>query len=136
MEKELNWEDLKVGDESGTIEYTITEAMVDRFAQAVDDHHDWYVKDSPFGGRIAPPPLTATDYQPTFVPKWGRIRGLHAKQETEFISPLRVGSKIRVSGTIVAKYEKRERKYLEFEYRIIDEDGNEAIRHKIITASR
>lgn len=130
MEKGLKWEEVNIGDRCGPIEYVITSEMIDGFASAVEDYNDWYMKGSPFNGRIAHPTLTASDQDVLLISRWGSAAGLHAKQSSEFINPARLGKKITVTGVIVDKYIKREKHYLVLEYLAIDEDGREIVRHR------
>jgi acyl dehydratase len=129
MCQKSKWDEINVGDQIGPLEYVITEAMVNDFANAVEDYHDWYIKDSPFGGRIAHPTMLATDQDALFIRKWGPAAGLHAKHTTEFMNPVIVGKKVKVIASVVEKYIKREKKYLTMEYVYTDEDGLVLVRH-------
>ena len=131
MKKELRWDDIQIGEELGPLEYDISEDFINNFANAVDDHDDWYMKSSPFGDRIAHPTFAATDYNDLAFLTWGPLlSGLHAKHSMELINPVKAGSTVKVSGKIVNKYIKRERKYIEMEYQVVDQDGQEIARHK------
>jgi hypothetical protein len=44
-----------------------------------------------------------------------------------------VGQRVRVTGKVVDKYQKRGRNYLELEYITEDEDGKKLLRNKLIT---
>jgi len=134
MKETLNWYEINVGDEGHTLEYTITPELIDNFAVATGDDHEWYMKDSPFGGRIAHSTINSLDYFAIIFLKWGKEwTGLHARHETEVKAPLKLGQKVIVKGKIVGKYEKRGRNYLELEYITRDMDGNELVRNKITT---
>ena len=56
--------------------------------------------------------------------------GFHAQQEFEFINPLKVGKKVRVTGKLVDRYIKRGREYFVAEFVAVDEDGLEIVRMK------
>ena len=124
------WNMINVGDDFKPIEYVVTEDMVNRFAEAVDDHDDWYMKDSPFGGRIAHPTMSSTDQDAFFISRYGFQVGLHAKHSIEFVNPAIIGKKITGRATIVEKYEKRGKHYVTMEYIYTDEDGREIVRHR------
>lgn len=131
---QLRWEELNTGDEGQPLEYVITERTIEQFAEAVGDYHDWYMKSSPFGERVAPVTLTATDYFALIFLRWRREwTGLHTRQETQVTTPLKLGQKAKVTGRVVDKYEKKGRKYIGFEYITRDENGAEVVRHKITT---
>lgn len=120
----------KVGDEYEPIEITVTEEMVVRRIWANDDYNPWYMEDSPFGGRIVPPLFLATElpglvYSYYATPPGGH---LHAKQEFEFINPLRIGKKVKITGRLVDRYNKRGRDWFVSEALAVDEDGVEIVR--------
>ena len=134
MEKELRWDDIEVGEEVGPLEYEISEELIDKFAKAIDDYDDWYMKDSPFGGRIAHPTFSATDYVDLmFLKRTPIMSWVHAKQSIELINPAKLGSKVTVTGKIVDKYIKRGRRYIELVYVAIDQDGQEITRNNYIS---
>ena len=134
MPKENAFDKLSVGEELGPLQYTITEEAIARFAEATEDYGDWYMKDSPFGGRIAHPTLTTTDYSLMLFPKVGVFSGLHAKHESEFYNPARLGKRMTVTAKVLEKYEKRGREYFVLEYRTVDEDGQDIVRHRITSS--
>ncbi|MFH1410931.1 MAG: MaoC family dehydratase [Patescibacteria group bacterium] len=108
------YEDIEVGYDLGSLEWEITQAMIDAQCHLDDDYHAWYKIDSPFGGVIAQPQLT---YRP---PRWlisrnFNIRGLFYKWQMENLAPLKPGERITVSGRIVDKYVKNEREYVTYE---------------------
>ncbi len=119
-----------IGDEFTPLEFIITEEMVDRNAWANDDYNPWYMEDSPFGGRIASPTFLAHQYLELFHghyydPPGG---GLYPRQEFEFINPIRIGKKIRVTGRLIDRYPKKGREYFVSEILATDEDGTEIVR--------
>lgn len=108
------FEDIEVGKDLGVIEWTLTEADVEKQCLIDQDYHPWYFGDSPFGGRIAPPQI---QYRP---PRWlfsrnYNVRGVFYKWEFENTGPLVVGETIQVSGRISNKWIEREREYVSFE---------------------
>jgi acyl dehydratase len=117
--KMLSYEALTVGEELDSDDFTIKPEDVDTFAYAIDDHHPWFLKDSPFGGPIAHPTLLGNQALLMRHNKYIVPAGLHAKMQFEFVEPLRVGMRVRSYGKIIDKYEKRGRHYMvtEFETR-------------------
>ena len=133
MDNRLHWDDINVGDEGQTLEYVISDELIDRYADVTGDRHEWYMNRSPFGVRVAHNTINALDYFAIMVLKWQREwDGLHARQETEVSAPLKVGQKVRVVGKFIEKYEKRGRKYFTLEYITTDENGSEILRNRLI----
>ena len=121
--------DARVGDEYEPKEIIITEEMVERNAWANDDYNPWYMEDSPFGGRIASCTFLAYQYPELFHAHYYHTGGiLLTRQEFEFINPIRIGKKIRVTGRLSDRYPKRGREYFVSEILATDEDGTEIIR--------
>jgi hydroxyacyl-ACP dehydratase HTD2-like protein with hotdog domain len=61
-------------------------------------------------------------------------KGIWAKQEFEFIRPLRVGKKIKITGKITDKTHKRGRDHISFEFLVAEEDGTEVMRMRTVHA--
>ncbi|MFC1966554.1 MaoC family dehydratase [Chloroflexota bacterium] len=120
----------KIGDEADPVEFIVTEEEAWSHAFANDDYNPWYMEDSPFGGRIAPPtflaPLEARVTWSYYAHPPGGT--MNAKQEFQFINPLKIGKKIKITAKLVDWYRKRDRNYFVFEYLTVDEDGLEIIR--------
>jgi acyl dehydratase len=126
----------EIGHEMEPVEMVITEEMAERHAWANEDYNPWYLEDSPFGGRIISPTFLAYD---TDIMLWNYFAlpkgyGLWAKQEFEFINALKVGKRIRITGRISDKIHKRGRDHITFEFRVIDEDGQEIVRMRMSQA--
>ncbi|HEY33411.1 MAG TPA: MaoC family dehydratase [Dehalococcoidia bacterium] len=120
----------EIGHEITPVEMVITEEMVERHAWANDDYNPWYIRDSPFGGRIAPPTFLSYD---TDIMIWNHFtlpegKGIWAKQKFEFMRPLMVGKKVKITGKIVDKVAKRGRDHISFEFLVTEEDGTEVVR--------
>jgi acyl dehydratase len=126
----------EIGHKIKPVEMAITEELVERNAWANDDYNPWYMEDSPFGGRIASPTLLATEtdymiWNHFVLPEGG---GIWAKQEFEFINPLKVGKKVRITGQLADKQSKKGRDHLVFEFLVVDEDNREIVRMRSIHA--
>lgn len=87
----------------------ITQEMVNTFADATDDHQWIHVdperaKDGPFGAPIAHGFLTLS----LIIPFWGELFDVtdvstklnYGLDKVRFTSPVRVGSRVRMHGTI------------------------------------
>jgi len=101
-----------VGEELGTSDWVlIDQARVDRFADATDDHQWIHVEperaaQGPFGGTIAHGYLTLS-----LLPRFGweiyRVENVttginYGLNRVRFIHPVRVGSRIRSTATLVS----------------------------------
>ncbi|GIX47363.1 MAG: hypothetical protein KatS3mg131_1574 [Candidatus Tectimicrobiota bacterium] len=54
--------------------------------------------------------------------------GLHAKQEFEFLEPIRPGMRVRSRGKVIDKYERRGKQYMVTEFVTEDENGTVLVR--------
>jgi acyl dehydratase len=126
----------EIGHEISPVEMVVDEEMVERHAWANDDYNPWYLKDSPFGSRIAPPTFLSYD---TDIMIWNHFvlpegKGIWAKQEFEFINPLKVGKKVKITGRVTEKIHKRGREHITFEFTVMEEDGTEVVRMRTVHA--
>ena len=80
--KQFDYENLEVGDDLGTRSFVITDEMIQDCTEAIESHHDWYFKDSPFGGRIAPP----TIFDNTSLQMLDTSRANHFRSESQCIT--------------------------------------------------
>jgi len=113
-----------VGRDMGGHEYTVTPALIQRYAAGTGDAHEWYASDSAFGGPIAPALLFHSEVYANLA--WylpNLIGNLHAKQEWELFHPMAVGAPVRTRSTVVERYLKRNREYVVNEVLITDADG-------------
>ena len=80
------------GEEFRSDDFLIKPEDVDTYAYAVDDHHPWYIEDSPFGGKDrASDADWPTKRCSCAIPRYIVPAGLHAKMQFEFLEPLRAG---------------------------------------------
>jgi acyl dehydratase len=129
----LGTHDLKqaqVGDELGSIDFVITEEMVERNAWANDDYNPWYMDDSPFGGRIVSPVFLASFDARVFYGYYAYPAegSLFAKQEFEYIAPIRVGERYRITGRLAEIYERKGRFFYKTAMSVTDASGVEVMR--------
>jgi acyl dehydratase len=123
-------ETAEIGDVIGSIEFVVDEDLVNRLTWALDDYNPWYIEESPFGDRIAPPlsPLQfdgSMFYDYYAYPEGG---SLFAKQEFEFVRPMRIGEKYKLTGTLVDKYKKKGRSFFKMGVSVVDPAGVEVAR--------
>ena len=124
----LTYERLKVGEEFVSNDQVVTPEDIETYAFAVDDHHSWFLDDSPFGGAIAHPTLLANQALRMRHNTYVVPAGLHAKMEFEFLEPIRPGMRVRSRGRVIDKYERRGKPYMVTEYVTEDEHGTVLVR--------
>lgn len=120
----------EIGDLIGTIEFTVPPGTAERVAWANDDYNPWYLESSPFGGRIASP-MAALEFDGSmFYDYYAYPAGgsLFAKQEFEFIKPLRLGEPHTMTGRLVEKYFRKGRNFFKMGISVTDKDGTEVMR--------
>ena len=129
-QKAWGWESLTVG-ETYTWEYDLTPEAVERYLAPMAIQNDWYTKESPFGGPIAPPTWIAQLHASAIRTKYQDMAGaVHTRIELENLAPAKVGQKIRVEGRLVDKLERRGRRYGVWEFTSTAEDGTVICRER------
>jgi acyl dehydratase len=120
----------EIGDVIGSIEFVVTEDLVNRITWALDDYNPWYLEDSPFGERIAPPTAPLQFDGTIFYDFYAYPSGgsLFAKQEFEFIRPVVIGKTYRLTGTLIDMYKRKGRNFFKMGVSITDPDGVEVMR--------
>ena len=109
-------------------EFVITPELNRRFMDCLEDHFPWYEEDSPYGGPVAEPGVLhemafmAMMRRFPIAPPEGR-QSVHAKQESEFYHPARVGTKVKIEVRLTEKYVKRGKDYVIHEARLTGEGG-------------
>ena len=126
MSKDIPFNELKIGDTFGPVPFATDERAIRRYCNEMGDHNPIYLEDSPFGGAVVPPLLSATLLGLRMI---GTRYSSHATVPTKLIQknihPAKVGSSLALSGTLVDKYIKRGMEYAVIESVIKDENGAE-----------
>ncbi len=119
-----------VGEELLTQDFVVSEEMVERNAWANDDYNPWYMDGSPFGGRIVSPAYLASFDINVFYGYYAYPPGgsLYAKEEFEYVRPVRVGVRYRMTGRIIDIYKRKGRTFFKAGIFVTDEDGNDVVR--------
>ena len=117
------FEDIQVGQSLGEMDWHITDELIDLQCQLDQDFDPLYFAQSDAGQRVAPPAIT---YRP---PRWlfsrtYNVRGLFVRWENETFRAIKPNTTIRVTGSIVDKYMKRDREFVVYEAEGRDQDGN------------
>lgn len=124
MATTLKKDEVYVGMDCGRRDYVISPELVQRYADAVEDHNPWYFSLSPFGGAVAPALIRHSE---VFVDRrWylPNIYGnLHAKQEWELFAPIMVGDLLLTHSFVTERYVKRGRDYVVNEVLFLGAEG-------------
>jgi acyl dehydratase len=138
--KPVDYEVMQVGEELGPVHIVADDHFVKSAAFVTDDYHPWYFSDeNPFGRRVVPPAILLCDLLRLLYTRYdpARDRGLHQKEDFRIHSPLFVGERVRLIGTFVDKFVRRERGYVvtRAEARTVGDDRL-IISHEAIELSR
>lgn len=129
MAKELLFEDISLDMEIPPSTYELRPEAVQRYLEAVEAESPYW-RDTEearaaFGGPVAPPTVAGIYARMTPVfqayfqahdPEMKLPPGLiHARQTFEFHAPHRAGDVLTTRARVVAKYERKGRKYVEVE---------------------
>jgi len=124
---------MEPGEDLGFLEIDITAELNQQYLYAEEDYHLRYIEKSEFGQPIAHPGLLLNMSNNTKSPSYyidPRFAGLHIQEEVEFINPVEVGKKIRITWNLVDSFYKRERICKVIGAKIEDEAGKEIINRK------
>lgn len=108
--------DLDVGDRIGPLEYTMSAFVVREYGHANELHHDFIQgTDNP----IAPPTLVHLDklrlYRHACPLGTGPSARIHYEYDATIYGEVRVGERLKVSGAVTERYQKRGRDYVVME---------------------
>ena len=123
MPTELSYDAIEIGEKFGPWEYPLAE-RIGRYMEAIENAHPWHGERSPWGPAVAPPSIlgvAAMRFMDTIGPV--PVGTMHAKQEIEIGSALRLDRRPIAYGEFIDKFEKRGRNYFTFEARFRDETG-------------
>ena len=116
------FEDIEVGQSIGEMEWQVTDELIDLQCHLDQDFDPLFF---PQGGnaRIAPPQIT---YRP---PRWlfsraYNVRGLFVRWESESFRAIEANTTLKVAGSIVEKYIKKDREFVVYETEGKDAAGN------------
>jgi len=131
MPEEMHFDEIRVGDTFGPIEFLPDEKTVREFCEERGDHNPIYRKDSPFGGPVVPPAFRASlQGQRTLATRYDMHATFPTRSEHEYVNPARVGKRLITAGKLTDKYIKRGREYVVVESSTVDEDGLEIRRSR------
>jgi len=125
---------MRVGEEFEPLEFIVTPEMNQQYLYAEEDFNPRYIESTENGQPLVHPGLllnmSNNTRSPSFYlpPGWGEI---HAKEETEYLNPGRVGKKFRITWKVIEAFEKRGRPWHLLDILIVDEDGVLIMRRKM-----
>jgi hypothetical protein len=125
--RRATYEEIEVGAALESFEWVVSEDDIEKQCRLDEDYHEWYVLESPWGGRVAPPQI---QYRP---PRWQisrsyNLRGVFYKWEFENVKPIRPGVSITIGGRILDKWIKNDREFVKFESVGTDAEGDVVFR--------
>ena len=126
--------DLEAGDVFEPVEYELTAFMASEYAHGVEENCEWYHSPrTPSGKQIRPPTMIHVDKMRilekncTKEQRVSGVKGPHARIHYEYHakhhSPAYVGERLVVSGSIVDRFVKRGRSYLDYYLEVHTSDG-------------
>jgi acyl dehydratase len=117
-------------------EFVVSPAMNAAYLEAEEGHHLRYVRGVHGQPAIVHPGLLLNHSNSTRSPTYrvgAEEADLHAKDETRFINPAFVGKRLRVTWSPGDAFEKRGRIHSVTETMMVDEDGREILRRRLIS---
>ena len=123
MTQELSYERIEMNREFGPYKYPLRD-RIGRHLEAIENTHPWHKDRSPWGPPVAPPSILG-QMAMRFLDQVGPVPPgtLHARQEIETVSALRLDRQPIAYGLFTDKSEKRGRKRFTFETKWRDETG-------------
>lgn len=125
------FEDIEIGQTLGEMEWQITDDLIDLQCQLDQDFDPMYFpqEGEEKRGRVAPPSIT---YRP---PRWlfsraYNVRGLFVRWDNEMFREIEPNTTIKVTGSIVDKYVKKDREFVVYQAVGHDSEGNLLFRSK------
>lgn len=126
----IEWDEVPVGAESGSVKFVITDEMVDQHIAAAEMENGWLGSpegDRPGKGRIAPVDMMSRLWGNDLLYKFHNKtigQSVRYKQAYTFYKPARVGMEVSATGYLKQKYEKRDRKFIQYEVKFFDSTGD------------
>jgi hypothetical protein len=126
MTDKIEYPGAKPGHEFEPLEFVVTPELNQQYLYAEEDFSPIYLEATSEGPPIVHPGLLLNMSNDSRSPSFSLppgMAGLHARDETFFYNPARVGKRLRVTWKVVDTYEKRGRPYKIVECSVRDEDG-------------
>jgi len=116
--------DVYPGKDLGTLDLTVTDAMIQHYIKGLDEPNPWYTKESPFGGPVAPV-IVFQDADSLFKGWYldNLFGNLWMRQEWDIYAPTRAGQTLHCSARVADRYGKRDRDVVALELWVRDDAG-------------
>ncbi len=122
-EKELLYDDIELGREFEPFVLSLAPEAVKTYIQAVEEdtpiYHDQKAAEAAGVGWPVAPPTIASIFtrSSVFLQKEGKMPpgAIHARQEFQFVAPVRPGDLLTTEGKVVDKFIRKERKWMVIE---------------------
>ncbi len=123
-EQWMDFDTLQVPHDLGSVEYTPTQEMYERYVKVIGDADAAYLTHA----------FRASSFMHNKMPPRPGHAHINAGHEAEYFNRPVPGKKLIMTGAIVEKYVKRERPYVVVQMQIKDEDGRmiERLRHIVM----
>ncbi len=119
------WEAIPVGDDLGSLDYVLTQQMVDDYRRVVDNPHAAY------------PTVAARHPANMFYRKYAAVmRVPNMGHDSEYFNPPVAGKRITITGRVADKYLRRGNAYLIVEATAVDEDGRLIEKSRLVGLAR
>jgi hypothetical protein len=129
---DLAFHELPVGTDLGSVEYEMSERLVDRHLGAT--HQAPYPEAG--GERFAPVSILASDGIRLAEERFDIGESVHAGQRLEVVNLPIVGTKVTVAGSVVDKFEKGGRMFVVMELTSTDDRGRLLARGRMTGVAR
>jgi acyl dehydratase len=124
----------EIGDVLEPLEFRVTAELNQQYLYAEEDFHPRYIEEGPWGRPLVHPSLlfnmSNITRSPSFFVSPG-MAAIHASEQTTFHHPARVGQTVRVTWTVVDKFERRGRPYHLHEAKVTTADGTAILTRRI-----
>lgn len=77
--KVFDYEHPEAGEHLGTLTIEVTDELIRDRVEAIESLQEWYLVDSPFGGRIASPTLLDNECLRIVDTRYARFGSIHAQ---------------------------------------------------------
>jgi acyl dehydratase len=136
--KDPVYEEIEIPERFGPVDIVVDDWKIKRFAFVADDFGDWYLKAGPAGPRIGHPGLLANDLLQLFTTRYAasRVVGLHTVEELWWERPVELGTRVRLEGRYVDKFEHRGQGSVVMEAEARTAEGAILLRHRGVEIMR
>ena len=113
VSKLIPFDAITIGTELGPVETLVSPQSVQQYCEDWEDANPWYLSDSPFGGRVAPPAFLAglTAFQ-LLSSRYDARSTIGVQTSHRNLQPIPVGATLVTRGRIADKYVKRGLEYV------------------------